>query len=300
MKELNSSLGNTYKLIPVDSILQDVYRVFDSNSPDIMSESDLLESASKAAHQLYNHKYYEEAVCLAAINNYKIVLPDYRKIKAVFWKSEMTEQDNADIISTINVDKTKTESEEDIITGKPAYSTVMASSVNQWNLALPKHGISALVNMNLPQEHSMGPDCSVTYSVKGCVMTLSKDYGYVIVLYDRLLRDENGSMLLPFIPEVSDAIRAHVLMEMHMRNMNNHREGSIGLYRMFREEWIRHQADARAKLLMLDLPEWISMQYATDKLVQGNDSIERHVNEHIGPEHMNLGNFLGIGNRANY
>jgi hypothetical protein len=298
MSQLNSSLGNSYKLIPIDSVLQDVYRVVDTNSPEVMSETDILESASKAAHQLYNHKYYEEAICLAAVNVHRVTLPDYRKIKAVFWKPDMTEDETHEFIETLTVDKTTS---ENVITAKTAYSTKMSpTTVNRWTLAYPKHGISALMDMNAHPDHKMGPNCNITYSIKGCVMTVSKEDGYVVVLYDRIVRDENGSMLVPFIPEVADAIRSHVLMEMHMRQMNSHRSGSINLYRIFKDEWTMQQAEVRAKLLMLDLPEWISMINETDKLVKGNDPLERHINEHNGPEYMNLGNFLGIGNRATY
>lgn len=287
MLNTNSNLSNTYKLLPIESVLNDVYRVFESTNPDIMGESDLLESASRAAHYLYNHKYYEEAICMTSFDNFRTTVPDYRKIKMVFWKDTMDKSEYDDMISVTETDLT---TDPNTVTAKATYDLKRSVSKYSWNLAYPKHNVSTMVHINTNGEHDIGSSCQITYSVKECVMTVSKKDGYLLIVYDRLLRNEEGSLLIPFLPEVSNAIEAHVMMEIQKRQLNAHRDGSMSLYRMYKDEWHFYSEKARAKLLMLDLPEWVSMINETDKLVQGNDPLVRHVNEHNGPEYMNLGN----------
>lgn len=289
--QLNSSLGNTFKLVPIQFVMNSIYRVFDNNAPDIMSETDMLESASTAAHHIYNYKYYEEAICISALNEYKVLLPDYRKIKAVFWKDDLSDKEYSELIVTLKKDLTKEESEQ--VTATLPYDFSRSSHARKWNLAYPKHSVATLTNMNVVDELSMGSSCTLTYSVKDCVMTLSQPTGYVLVLYDRLLRDDEGNMLIPFIPEVEKAIRWHVLMETQLRQLNSHRQGSVSLFQQYEDRWETTKNIAKAKLMELDLPEWISMNIETNKMVQGTDPIERHVQANNGPEDINLGTYIG-------
>ena len=283
---LNSSIGNTYKLVPIDSVLQDIYRVIDTSATDSMSEDDILESASWAAHQIYNHKYFEDAICIAAYENHNLVLPDYRKIAGVFWRPEMSDDEFEETIGTMIVDMGESPY---MVTSRNVYTTNAVPFIDAWNMAYPKHSVSTLVHMNANDQLSMGGNCSITYSVKECVLTMSKEKGFALVLYDRLLRNDEGQLLVPFIPQVPDAIRSFVLMEMHLRQLNSHRDGSAGLYRLFKDEWEVKQAEIRAKLMMLDLPEWISMNEETNKLIQGGDPYERHMMHNNPGESIYLG-----------
>jgi hypothetical protein len=282
----NANIGNTYKLVPVNSVLQDIYRVFDSTDPSIMSEDNILEAAYHAAHQLYNYKYYQESICVGVVNNYNIVIPDYQKIHAVYWKQQVSDQEVSDVIYTTN---TQLNDEGNIITNKLVYDYKTAQAISKWELCFPKHSLETMINMNIHEDHKTCESCNITYSVKGCLMTLSKYDGYVLIIYKTLLRDDDGNLLIPFVPEVFEAIKNYVIMEIHQRLANSHREGSFRLFEKYEDRWFKSQAAARLELLMLDLPEWISMSQETNKLVQGTDNIERHLNSHNGPEHISLG-----------
>lgn len=279
---LNSSIGGSYQLIPVDAALLDIYRVVRSQSPDAMSEDDMKEAVYFAANQLYNHKYYENAMCIGALNNYKTVIPNYRKVLQVYWKPELNEGEMKDLITTTTTDSRVQEEDEGYITYKYPFALSQSRVPRSWTFCYPKHGVGQMMNS---MDGSM-QGCHITYSLKQCILSLSKESGYVAVLYDRLLRNDEGELLMPVIPEFIDAIRSYVLMEISLRNVMQHTEGSIGLYDRFKDEWEKKQAEVRAKLMMLDLPEYISMINENNSLVAGTDPYTRHTSAHNGPEYM--------------
>lgn len=289
---INSTHGSSYNLQPVDSILMDIYRVARKNMPDTMDEDDIREAVYFASSQLYNHKYYENAICMGSVVNHNMLIPNYRKLLQVYWKADLNDDEYDEIIKTYTVNTTYNLEEtytigaavgpdyEPYIVAKYPFATSTSTIANNWTYAYPKHGIGAMAGSN---GYGMAP-CHITYSAKNCVLTLSQKSGYALVLYDRLLTDDEGNLLMPVIPEFTDAVRSYVLMEMHLRAANEHTQGSLSLYDRFKDEWEKKQAEVRAKLIMLDLPEYISMNNNSNSLIVGTDSHMRHLSQHRGPE----------------
>jgi hypothetical protein len=140
----NSNLSNTYRLVSIKSIVSDYYTIFDSTNPDIFTEDQILETASRAAHMLYNHKLYEESICITGFNNYTITLPPYRKIKSVFFKHDLSESEYSSLVSIS--DTVISEGESQTVVKYPV-SYKKADYVNNWIMAFPKHNLSGMINM---------------------------------------------------------------------------------------------------------------------------------------------------------
>jgi hypothetical protein len=289
-----SSTYLQYNLVSIDSVLKDIYRVVDPRTG--MSEDDLKESAAAAAHHLFNYKFIEWAMCMRTIENYNVVTPRYYEIKGVFYKRCLDNNESADFIQTANL--SFTEDEQGQLTKQTVYNVKRHISSREWIPMANGHSLATMMS-TCTDCSGVAEACKYTYSVKGDTMSFSESEGYVMILYSRVLRDSEGNLLIPNIENVNEAIRAYVLMEVQMKDVIMHREGSLSIYDRFERRWQELSAIAQAELMMPSLPEWIDMIRDTNRLIK-EDPIERLYDSHYGPERIYLGNDADYYSQSRY
>jgi hypothetical protein len=294
MQEVTSS-SNQFQLVRLESIMLDLYRSVDFTG-DIFTQEDMLESAAEAAEALGTHKLVETAACIKPVYDHRTLIPDYKQIQFIFYKPFCDDNTNIETIETKKVCLTAEDDADKLVT-TDVYEIKEAALKMNWTPMRPGHSIRTMINANshpYVDEENCAKDsstnyCDMTYSVKGCNLTVSPKEGLVLVLYKRLLRDEDGHPLIPDIPIFKKAIKSHVLMQINEAKMNMHREGALGLYRTYETRWEKQQAVARSQNIMLTMPEWIDVITETNRFIK-NDPIERLYDQHYGPEHTYYGN----------
>lgn len=281
-----TSSHNTKNLVNIKSVLQDIYRIVEQRG-DIFSEDDMIESASAAASHLFNYKFLETAICIKCVDNHKVVLDDYYDVWHVMYKDCLEGDELNDIIQT-----TKVELSEDgtgQVTYNDVYDVRRSLSHYSWNNMTLAHSIAGMVDA-CADDIGFHDCCNYTYSVKGDVMSVSPKDGYVIVVYRRILRDEDGDLLIPNIANVNEAIRTYVLWEMHEKEFNMHREGSVSRVDRYFARWQEQSAAAMSELMMPSLPEYVSMVSETNRYSKINDDPSRLHDYHYGGQEAYFGN----------
>ena len=286
---------NTIKMIKIESVLQDVYRLIDQNAG--VTEDDILESAASAMSHLYNYKLYERALCILPVNNHQALLPDYYEILHAYYKPCVDSCDLSnldDIINTVQIDIsgitsphtsltgniTSVTDENGAIVGKLGQKTLFdvrksATSGGWSNMALSHNIINQLAILRTDTAVVQAEDptgaatyCDYTYSVHGSIVTCSARQGFILLAYVRTPRDQDGDLIIPALPLVNEAIKSYILMEMHERSMNMHEQGAIGLYDRYFNKWERLSAAAMGELMKPSWPEWVAIvkdnRYFTD------------------------------------
>lgn len=276
MSALNNSM-NTYKMVKLESVLQDIYRVVGTNTD--VSQDDLLESAASAMSHLYNYKLYERVIGIGIINNHKVVMPDFYQVDAVMYRSAITEEDIEKIGKTVQIDLSFVDDQlsplnpcdtEVIgtlgkISRKQLYQIKSSGQSMGWNHMTLTHSIATVLNMSQTMNSSSdgcgeaGGSCEYTYSLSGNVISTSQKDGLVLVVFTRTPRDADGDLVIPVIPLVNEALKSYVLMEIHERDMNMHVEGAMRLYDVYFTKWERLSAAAIGELNKLTYPEWIEL-----------------------------------------
>lgn len=159
-----TSNKNTRQMIKLESILQDIYRILDSNSG--ITEDDLMESAAAGMSHLYNYKLYERALYINTVDNFKMILPDFYEVEAVFFKEEMDSAELDEVVESVQVDL----SDEDInssfsainkdnfttigtgrLSRKSVFQSAKAATNRGWIPMTLGHGITNLYNMKVMQ-----------------------------------------------------------------------------------------------------------------------------------------------------
>jgi hypothetical protein len=304
----------SHSMISLDAVLKDVFRIIEQNG-DVMSIDDIRESAAFAASHLYNYKFYELALCIRPLNNFKTAIPDYYSIESVWYNEGLNDTD----VYTESVQvKDIILNEEGIgkLTPKDVYFVKKSFSRYSWKPATMGHTVSGMMGMrdrmhdlnssitssteysenpylrNVPGEFiktNVQDCCNTTFSISDCILTLNKESGYVAIIYKRVTTDENGSPLIPNIPIVFEAIRAYVMWEIFERESFLHREGSDQKAMKWQDRWEKLSMNASGKLMMPSLPEWVSMISTTRMMT--NDPFERHYDYFWGNEQFNFGPF---------
>lgn len=274
--------------VSIDRAISDVYRIVDADHC-VMSEEDILESATAAADHLSNYKMMETAICLRAVNNFHAELPTYHSITGVLWRDEL--DDNDDLTQSIETTIT-TLAEEGVsqVTTQQVYTLKADAASRGWHVALPGHSIPTMMHIDYP-DISDGDCCRVTYSIDHSserLLQMSKSSGCVIIIYTRQISDSKGKRLVPNVPSVMEAIKAYVIAEIQMKESLAHREGSISLLDRWDEKWVNWSRQAAGQLMMLTYPEWVSLIAEGTRLINNEDPY-RLIDEHYGPEHLNLG-----------
>lgn len=243
---------NTKRLVPLESILVDIYRVIGSNYP--VSEDDLLESAALALDHLLTYKMFEKVACLKIIDDHNVEISEpFSEIEAVLYSPVLEDDDLSEIIQTTTVDICN-----HTVSKKSLYSLIKCNCLSKWKWLSVGHSISTMMqNCDVPP---IGCACDDSYIVKGNMINISQKNGYVIVIYKRVIKDdETGSLLMPDHPLVKLAIKNYVLMEIYERKMLMHEEGSIGLYDRYLKQWEISSASAIGETIKPSLPEWIEI-----------------------------------------
>lgn len=298
MTELSTNSMNTYKMIPMESVLQDVYRLIGQNRD--VEENELLESAASAMSHLYNYKLYERVMCIGVVDNFKMVLPDFYQVDAVLYKSELSEQEFSSLPKTFQVDFSLVDNDssslnycnvhtvEDVgrVSHKCLYHLKTSASRNGWTFMTLSHSIATQIAIGSDVSSKCIHGCEYTYSISNNVMTVSENTGYVIVVLTRTPRDCDGKLLIPVVPLVNEALKAYILMELNERDMNMHKDGALGLYRLYAERWGYLSAAAVGQLNMLSFPE--SIELVKDSKYFRNDSPFRGFDK-SGFEKTNIG-----------
>ena len=128
-------------------------------------------------------------------------------------------------------------------------------------------------------------------------MTCSAREGYVLFIYHRTPRDVDGDLVIPNLPLVNEALKAYVLMEIHERQMNMHRQGSINLYDRYHSKWERLSAAAQGEMMKPSLPEWVSI--VRDNGFFQDDAPERIYSDAPKNEFTDIG-FTSRGSAGSY
>lgn len=305
-----STSTNLHSMISIDSVLQDVFRIVQQNV-DIMGIDDIRESASFAATHLYTYKFYETALCVVPVMNHKAVIPNYYSIESVWFNENLDKNlytDNIIIKDVIlNQDGVGQLTPKSIFSVKNTLNKFMwvpanlghsvagmmgiRDSFNKINSAISSSQVSDNPYLDSLQgeykESNISDCCNVTFSVSNCILTLNKQEGYVAVIYKRLCRDEEGSLLIPNVPIVLEAIRAYVMWEISEAESFLHREGSESKAEKWLNRWEKLSTAASGKLMMPNLPEWVST-IKTNRMIT-NDTYDRHYDYNWGNESFNFG-----------
>ena len=283
----NASNTNTTKLIKLESVLSDVYRLIDPNMG--IDEDFLLESAADAFSHMVNYKLEEKVLCLRRVDNHLVTMPSvWSSVEAVLYTADSTvcENTTTQVIDTTTTDLTQ---ENTCVCKSRLFEALKAPSLNNWMWLHNGHSLQAMSDMcDLWDVPPIGSKCDFTYSIEhgSNMMSISERTGWVIIIYKRGIYDEDGNALIPQIPLVNKAIRAHVLMEIYERRMMLDDQGSVGKFDRYFNMWERLSASAVGEMMIPDLPEWIEItklnRYFKD------DSPYRHF-DNTGYEHTNIG-----------
>ena len=317
---------NTTGLIPLESVLQDIYRLVPQNGEGF-TQDDMLESAASAAHHLYNYKFCEHAICVHEVINHKVTLPNYQEINAVLWRKCIDEGSSiGDIVETVDLSFCDDEAVQ--LTAKQIYKSISYANGIGWCYMDNVHSLETLIHLlddetdldlgssttdnayattttydsstgdvedvttTIRDRDNIGGEAGshrYTYSVTGNLMTTSTNSGHVLIVYKRVLRDEDGCLLIPNIATVNEAIKAYVIMEMHIRDEIMHRQGSESKVDRWTNRWERLSAAAVNEMMMPDLPEWVNIVSETNRIAKHNDNPDRHYGYHYGGQDYYLG-----------
>lgn len=268
---------NNTKLIRLESVLADVYRLIDPNMG--ISEDDILESAASAMSHLYNYKIYEKAMCVRRVCNYKAALPtDFQSIESVMYT--LTKPDDIEVKTkdqSVCVTCTATATDDCIsadastivtytasncnddgefeVTKKELFELLQCNCWNNWGYLMIGDHPATLAKI-CDSSPNLGCVCHHSFSLKGGMINTSFEEGYIAITYRRPPKDNEGKLLIPNLANTIEAIKAYVFMEIYQKKMHMSHQGAEGRYERYKLEWGYKFAEAMTEQMMPNLPEW--------------------------------------------
>lgn len=273
-------------MMSVMDLLYDVYELL----PDVemQEESRIVELIMQASAKMYNYKYYEKAVCLKVIKEHRAEMPsDYKFINRVVSQAYNAE----DLLSIAELDEdytatneiiglvasvTTTTDEDDVSTSSVDLkeSSTISQLTNRagsgWQVAYPGSDLmlklqEEVTRLNesgctdLTQTFTYCNHCKPLYSVDSMGrLVITVNTGLVLIEYLRIPRNEKGEYLVPYHPDMQDAINAYVLFKLFSKAFNQSKEGAQAKMQYWQQQWVVYHSSLKSDLKFPSLSEIVA------------------------------------------
>lgn len=249
---------NVTKLVKLQSVLLDVFRIVDVN--DGITVDDVIEAAAEGWTRLYNYKIYEDKIVLKPVNNYKAEMPnDWQRIHSVQYKKHLTEDEITNLLEYIETVTVNNE-DKDVIEKKQVAYSKMSKSIVEWEYMKVGHNNITLSRMSEGSPNLSCTSCLKSFTVQdGCTITTSECDGYVLITYQRAPRDSDGDFLIPNLAKVNAALKSFCLMSINEKLWHMGEQGAEGKFKYYARDWAWRRAAAIGDMKRLNLAEYYSV-----------------------------------------
>lgn len=253
------------KLIPIASVLKDVYLLINEDS---VTEDLVMEFAIRGMEHLAVNQTYERAVCILPVVNNQAPYPQgLYGIHSVLGRIIPNNDPTKYIVtSTTHLEVNDVDKSFELV--EDANSTVLYKLLDfksvtythpGWmylslsNSAWDRGILCTDINIKCNCEHWFIPDNTASRFI------LSFDYGYIAVAYFRFPQDAKGNFLIPDHPLVAEALESYVFSKIYQRMWHSSVQGAQGKYQHYLEKWQQLAVAATGELQMLSLPDYINL-----------------------------------------
>lgn len=255
----------TTKMIPLDSLLKDIYLVMRQED---VNEDLIMEFGIRALEHLRIYKTYDYAVCVLKVENNQVDYPNgMLGIEHVLYMKDSTYMRDRRFLVTDDI-LSFTETSWNVVEIEHKYVSKVSDLVGLtgrmqnvgWQyLPLSDRNFdkSIICNPNLPRCNECG-DWWLPDNVRERFIT-SFETGYIAVTYYRYPQNEEGQYLIMDEPFLKDAIEAFVLSKTYQRLWNMSVDGAQQKYTHYSQKWSVLANAAIGELMRLSLPEIINM-----------------------------------------
>lgn len=246
--------------IPLNSLLSDVYRMIDDN---IISEEDIQEFAAQAMEHVTTHKFYEHALCIVDVENYRAQLPTGMKmLEFVMYRKTDCNLNDIEIIGTTSTtceDCTPYDSNGARVYVKNAFVSFLQcqSCISNW--AFLKMSFSPLDRIRsrfqvCDDSPSMGCVCVDTFSIDYSCHTLTTTFptGKLLIAYRTYPRDNKGNFLIPDTAILKSAIETYVYMRYWQKRSFSLEQGANNMYQQYLKQWELLSTSSKVQQIMPD------------------------------------------------
>lgn len=266
----------TTKMIPLDSVLKDIYLVMRNED---VNEDLIMEFGIRALEHLRVYKTYDYAVCILKVENNQAQFPNgMLGVEHVLFLKDSTHRVDRrylltdDIISFKEVDFSAVEIEHKMISKVTNLQGITNEMRHKgWDyLPLSDRNFdkSILCNPELPRCNECG-DWWLPDMVKERFVT-SFENGYIAVTYYRYPQNEEGQYLIMDEPFLKDAIEAFVLSKTYQRLWNMSIEGAQQKYMHYSQKWSVLANAAIGELMRLSMGEMLNLPKANTLFKRDN------------------------------
>lgn len=254
------------KLIPISSVLKDVYLLL---SDDSISEDLIMEFAIRGMEHLAVNQTYERAVCVLPIVNNQAPYPHGMYGVHAVLGNVMPNQDTTKYLVTSATSMVVNEVDKTFEIVQEADSTVLYKLLDFKSVNFTQSGWKYLELSSNAWDRSIICPTSANLSSR-CAdwflpdntnnrFVVSFDYGHIAVAYYRFPQNEKGEFLIPDHPLVNEALESFVLSKVYQRSWHNSNQGAQQKYYHYLEKWQQLAAAATGELQMLSLPDYINL-----------------------------------------
>jgi len=279
------------KLIPLTSVLKDVYLLADESS---ITEDLVMEFAIRGMEHLAVNQTYERAVCVIPVVNSQAPYPKgMYGIHSVLGNMSPTNSEQQYLVTSttslvVNEDGTTPSNIQKTFEIVPSeVGTVLYKLIDFKSINFEQKGWKYLSLSNSPWDKSIVCPDSVNFQ-SHCDdwflpdnasnrFIVSFDYGHIAVSYFRFPQNEKGEFLVPDHPLVAEALETYVFSKIFQRKWHSSQQGAQQKYYHYLEKWQQLAAAATGELRMLSLPGYVNLtkdntffkDYAATKMYGG-------------------------------
>lgn len=258
------------KLIPIDSILKDIYMLLRESD---IQEDLVMEFAIRAMEHMASYRAYEKAVCFVRIENSQgMYPPGMLGIWGVQYNTKPTVGDFKQYVTTHEDANSDDElPKEERVQGylDPNRNVIHWKVQDFMPVATPKDSGWKYLPMSdnawdrsiLCNQEFVGTTCNDWYipDSSNSRFITSFDTGWLAVSYFRFPMNKKGQFLIPDIAEYTEAIESYVLSKIYQRLWHYSVQGAQSKYTHYLNKWQWLCGAAVSRMTMLSLPEWMNV-----------------------------------------